>query len=326
MRAVRYHEFGGPEVLGIEEVEPLEPRTDEVRVDVAAAGVNPCDALRREGLWGDDLPLIPGSDLAGTVEAVGDEDGPFAVGDRVFGTVPMLNAAGSRGDRQGTYAERATVRTDRLATLPDGVSFDAGAAAGIVCGTAWRALYELGDLPPGGTALVHGGTGGVGHVAVQLATAMGARVVATASADRLDRLRELGADRAIDYAREDLQGAIEAAAPRGADLILEHMVERRCDLDVAVAAPGCDLLVIGNNHDQPRIGDLTAAIGKDLTVQPFDAFNLDPVGGTLERIGRLMETGAVSIEIARGYGLDEAAEAHRAVTGDSFVGKLVVRP
>jgi NADPH:quinone reductase-like Zn-dependent oxidoreductase len=326
VRAARYHEFGGPEVLHVEEVEPLEPRADEVRVRVAAAGVNPCDALRREGLWGDDLPLITGSDLAGTVEAVGDPDGPFAVGDRVFGTVPMLNAAGSRGDRQGVYAEHATVRTDRLAGLPDGVGFEAGAAAGIVCGTAWRALYELGDLPPGGTALVHGGTGGVGHVAVQLAKAMGATVVATASADRLDRLRALGADHAVDYAREDLRAAVEAAAPGGVDLILDHMVETYCDLDVAVAAPGCDLLVIGNNHDQPRIGDLTAAIGKDLTVQPFDAFNLEPVGGTLERVGRLLETGALSMVIAGSYDLDEAAEAQRAVVEDSFVGKLVVRP
>jgi NADPH:quinone reductase-like Zn-dependent oxidoreductase len=326
MRAVRYHEFGGPEVLRIDEVDPLEPRADELRVRVEAAGVNPCDALRREGLWGDDLPLITGSDLAGTVEAVGDPDGPFAVGDRVFGTVPMLNAAGSRGDRQGVYAERATVRTDRLAPLPEAVSFDAGAAAGIVCGTAWRALYELGDLPPGGTALIHGGTGGVGHVAVQLAKAMGATVVATAGADRLDRLRELGADHALDYARDDLQAAIEAAAPRGVDLILDHMVEAYCDLDVAVAAPGCDLLVIGNNHDRPRIGDLTAAIGKDLTVQPFDAFNLEPVDGTLERIGRLLADGALSIEIAERYDLEAAAEAQRAVVEDSFVGKLVVRP
>jgi NADPH:quinone reductase-like Zn-dependent oxidoreductase len=104
------------------------------------------------------------------------------------------------------------------------------------------------------------------------------------------------------------------------------MVEAYCDLDVAVAAPGCDLLVIGNNHDRPRIGDLTAAIGKDLTVQPFDAFNLEPVDGTLERIGRLLADGVLSIEIAERYDLEAAAEAQRAVVEDSFVGKLVVRP
>ena len=137
MRVVRYHEFGGPDVLQFEQIDPLAPRDDEVRVDVRACGVNPCDSLRREGLWGDDLPLIPGSDLAGVVEAAGDESA-FEVGDRVFGTVPMLNRSGSRGDRQGVYADSAVVRADRLAVLPEGTGFEEGAALGLVGCTAWR--------------------------------------------------------------------------------------------------------------------------------------------------------------------------------------------
>jgi NADPH:quinone reductase-like Zn-dependent oxidoreductase len=326
MRVARYHEFGDPDVIRIEEIEPLEPRSDEVRIAVEAAGVNPCDALRREGLWGDELPLITGSDVAGVVEAVGDEDGPFAVGDRVFGTVPMQNAAGSRGDRQGVYAERATVRTDRLAPLPDGVDDIEAAAAGIVCGTAWRAMWELGDLPPGGTALVHGGSGGVGHVAIQLATTLGAEVVATASPENHDAVRGFGADRVFDYDREDLETAIEEAAPDGVDLILDHMFETYCQTDINVAAKDGDVLVTGNNYDQPQVTDLTMAIGKDVTIQPFDAFNLDPIGDTLARIGQLLSSGELSIAVAREYDLDDAAEAHRAVTEDSFVGKLVVVP
>jgi NADPH:quinone reductase-like Zn-dependent oxidoreductase len=326
MRVARYHEFGEPDVIEIEEIDPLEPGGSEVRISVEAAGVNPCDALRREGLWGDELPLISGSDVAGVVEAVGDEDGPFDVGDAVFGTVPMLNVSGSRGDRQGVYAEQATIRTDRLAPLPDGVSFLEAAGAGLVCGTAWRALWELGDLPPGGTALVHGGSGGVGHVAVQLAATMGAEVVTTASPPTHDTVRALGADRVFDYARDDLESAIEAATPNGVDLILDHQFEDYCQLDVNVAAKDGDILVIGNNYDQPQITDLTMAIGKDVTIQPFDAFNLDPIDGTLARIGRLLARGELSVEIARTYDLDEAAEAHRAVREDSFVGKLVIVP
>jgi NADPH:quinone reductase-like Zn-dependent oxidoreductase len=326
MRVARYHEFGTPDVIEIEDIEPLEPRNDEVRVSVEAAGVNPCDALRREGLWGDELPLITGSDVAGVVEAVGDEDGEFDVGDRVFGTVPMLNVSGSRGDRQGVYAEQATIRTDRLAPLPEGVPFVEAAAAGIVCGTAWRALRELGDLPPGGTALVHGGSGGVGHVAVQLATAMGADVLATASPANREIVREFGADRVFDYGRDDLEAAIDEAAPDGVDLILDHMFETYCQMDINVAAKDGDILVIGNNYDQPRITDLTMAIGKDVTIQPFDTFNLDPIDGTLARIGRLMAADDLTVEVAREYSLDEAAEAHRAVMEDSFVGKLVVVP
>jgi len=326
MRAARYHEFGDPDIIQVEEIDPFEPRSDEVRVTVEAAGVNPCDALRREGLWEDELPLISGSDVAGVVEAVGDKGGEFAVGDRVFGTVPMLNVSGSRGDRQGVYAERATIRTDRLAPLPEGVAYEEAAAAGIVCGTAWRALRELGDLPPGGTALIHGGSGGVGHVAVQLAKTMGAEVLATASPANHDTVREFGADRVFDYSREDLKTTIDDAAPSGADLILDHMFETYCQTDIDIAAKDGDILVIGNNYDQPRITDLTMAIGKDITIQPFDTFNLDPIDGTLTRVGQLMAANDISVEVARTYDLDEAAEAHQAVMEGTFAGKLVIVP
>jgi NADPH:quinone reductase-like Zn-dependent oxidoreductase len=326
MRVARYHKFGDSDVIEIEEIEPLEPRGDEVRVTVKAAGVNPCDALRREGLWGDALPLISGSDVAGVVEAVGDRDGEFEVGDRVFGTVPMLNVSGSRGDRQGVYAERATIRTDRLAQLPEGVPFEEAAAAGIVCGTAWRALQELGNLPPGGTVLIHGGSGGVGHIAVQLAKAMGAEVLATAGPDNHDQVRTFGADHVFDYGHNDLEAAIQEVAPNGVDLIVDHMFETHCQTDIDVAGKDGDILVIGNNYDQPQITDLTMAIGKDVTIQPFDTFNLDPIDGTLVRIGRLMAAGDLSVEVARTYDLASSAEAHDAVVNDSFVGKLVIVP
>jgi len=104
------------------------------------------------------------------------------------------------------------------------------------------------------------------------------------------------------------------------------MIETYCDMDVDVAAKGGDILVIGNNYDQPQVTDLTTAIGKDLTIQPFDTFNLDPIDGTLARIGQLMAAGELSIEVARRYDLDETGQARRAVMEDSFVGKVAVVP
>jgi NADPH:quinone reductase-like Zn-dependent oxidoreductase len=240
-----------------------------------------------EWIWDDDLPLIPGSDVAGVVESTGTDGSEFSVGDRVFGTVPMTNVTGSRGDRQGVVAERATVRTDRLAPLPDEVPFVQGATAGVVVGTVWRALRELADLPPGGSALIHGGSGCVGHVAVQLASGW-ARTCSL--------------------------------------LHIPTMIETYCDMDVDVVAMGGDIPVIGNNYDQPQVTDLTTAIGKDLTIQPFDTFNLDPIDGTLARIGQLMAAGELSIEVARRYDLDETGQAQRAVMEDSFVGKVAVVP
>ncbi len=325
MRAVRYHEFGGPEVLAVESVPALDPATDEVRVQVVAAGVNPCDALRREGLWGDPLPLIPGSDLAGEVTAVGDSTG-YEVGDRVFGTVPMLNVSGSRGDRQGTYAEEVVVRTDRLAPLADGVSFAEGAAVGLVGCTAWRGLVEFGSLRPGATCLVHGGTGGVGHIAVQLAAAMGATVVATAHPDRLDDLVALGADHAVDYTDDDALVAAVDALDSPPEVVFDHMFGAHAGLDVEVVAPGGSIVVIGGNHDQPRLPDLTAAIGKDVTIQPFDVFNLAHIDRVAGHLAALVESGDLSVQVARRYDLAEAAAAHRAVEKGGFVGKLVVEP
>jgi NADPH2:quinone reductase len=327
MRVVRYHEFGDPSVLCVEATTPLDPRPDEVRVDVRACGVNPCDSLRREGLWGDDLPLIPGSDLAGVVEAVG-EDASFEVGERVFGTVPMLNRSGSRGDRQGVYADRAVVRADRLARLPDGTDFETGAALGLVGCTAWRALVELGDLRPGETCLVHGGSGGVGHVAVQLAAARGARVLATASDRYADAVRSFGADEVFDYAtaRPDLRAAVDAAAPDGVDLTLDHRFGEYAQFDVDVAALGGRVLVVGGNYDRPRLTDLTEAIGKDVTIQPFDVFNLADIGGVLDRLATLVAADDLTASVARTYALEDAAAAHHAVDADSFLGKLVVVP
>ncbi|QLG60361.1 quinone oxidoreductase family protein [Halorarum salinum] len=326
MRAIQYHEFGGPEVLQLERIDELEPASDEVLIETRAIGVNPCDSLRRQGLWKDDLPLIPGSDVAGVVTVTGDRVQRFDVDDRVYGTIPHLNVSGTRGDRQGVYAESVVAREDRLAVLPEGVSFEVGAGLGLVGITAWRALMHFGDLEPGQTCLVHGGSGGVGHVAVQLASTLGATVIATASADRRDIVRELGADVVLDYATPDLEAAIDDAAPDGVDVVLDHRLGEYMQLDVNVANYGGTVVAIGGNYDSPTIEDLTEAIGKDLTIQPMDMFNEPDIAGVLERLSHLLRKGRLTVEIADTYRLKEAAEAQRAVDEESFTGKLVLRP
>ncbi len=314
MRAVRYHEHGGPEVLQVDDVETPEPGQEEVRVDVRAAGVNPVDTYFREGEYPvPELPWQGGSDLAGVVSAVGEGVEAFSEGDRVFGT-------GLGRTEPGTYAEAVVAATDHLAVLPDEVSFNEGAALALIGVTAWQAFVHHADLEPGETCLVQSGSGGVGHVAVQLADAMGARVVTTASEKYHGHLRDLGADVTLDYGREDLEEAIgEAGAP---DVVLETIMNEYFPMDARVAATGARIVGIGNTADEAPVP--MSGKGKDLRFQLMTMYNTADIGAVCDRLAYLAETGQVVPEVARTYPLEDAAEAQRAVLEDSFLGKLVL--
>jgi NADPH:quinone reductase-like Zn-dependent oxidoreductase len=174
MQAVRQHENGGAETFAVEAVPRPTPRDDELLVAVRATSANPVDAYLGAGEYGDlPLPRIPGVDVAGEVVTVGESVEGYRPGDRVFGSLLAKH-------HQGAAAEYVAVPRDRVAHLPDGVDAETGAAAGAVAGTAWRAFFERADPQPGETVLIHGGNGGVGHAAVQLAAAAGAHVVTTA--------------------------------------------------------------------------------------------------------------------------------------------------
>ena len=320
MHAVRYHEHGGPEVLQVDEIDRPEPDEDEVLVAVRAAGVNPVDTYFRGGSYQPpELPMIPGSDFAGVVESVGDEVEAFEPGDRVFGT-------GLGNDRQGTYAEFAVAPTDRVAHLPDGIGFDEAAAVALVGVTAWRALIHHADLEPGETCLIHGGSGGVGHAAVQIAAATGARVVTTASGKYADRLEALGADAVLDYARDDLADAVAERAPGGVDAVLDHRLDDYLQFDADVAATGAHVVGIGNEGETAGFDDVSAVRSKELTYTFMSMFNTPDISAVLDRLAALMAAGDLAAEITGVYDLDGAAEAQRAVMEESFVGKLVVEP
>jgi len=317
MEAVRFREHGGPEVLGVEEVDRPDPGEDEVLLEVEAAAVNPVDSYFREGSYPPGaLPWIPGSDAAGTVAAVGDGAG-YEVGDRVFAT-------GLGNSDPGTCAEYVAVPEDLLAPLPDGVDFATAAAVALVGVTAWQSLVAACDLRPADRALVHGASGGVGHVAVQLADAAGARVTATASPAYHDRLVDLGADDVFDYRRDDLQAAVAAAGRP--DAVLDHRLDDYLGFDAEVAAHGATVAAIGNEGPSATFEDVPACRGKELTVDHVSMFNTPDMGGVLARLGRLVADGELTAVVAREYDLSGVGEAQRAVMEDSFLGKLVVRP
>ncbi|WP_435076187.1 NADPH:quinone reductase [Halococcus sp. AFM35] len=325
MRAVRFHDHGGPEVLDIEEIDEPSPGAREVLVEVHAAGINPVDTYFREGAYDPfTLPMIPGTDFAGEVRETGEGVEGFAPDDRVYGT-------GIGRNHHGGYAECAAVPADRLVHLPDGVNTTTAGAAGVAGVTAWRALVDHAGLEPGETCLIHGGSGGVGHVAVQLAAATGAQVLTTASPDSHDRLAELGADAVFDYSRADLADAVGEAASGvggtdGVDVVLDHRLDDYLQFDAAVAATGARVVGIGEQSPQVGFENDGVARSKDVNYQFMSMFNTPDFRVPLARLATLMSAGDLTIDIAREYELEGASEAQRAVLEESFLGKLVVVP
>lgn len=323
MYAVRHHEAGGPEVLRYESIDEPRPDPGEVLVEIRAASVNPVDAKLR-AVRDPQSPKTTGSDLAGVVREVGAGVAGYEVGDRVFAT-------GLHSDRftGGSFAEMAAVPTDLLAPLPDALSFEEGAAIALVGVTAWRAFVAHAGVAPGTTAFVHGANGGVGHVAVGLADAMGASVVGTARPRYHEDVRELGADAVLDYGRDDLLEAASAATG-GADAVLDHMPDEYMEFDVDVAAMEGDIVIIaGGTTTFPATGP---ARSKELDVHMMSMSNLSShpempdIAPILEGIAELMADGRLEVVIDRTYSLEDGAEAHRAVMEESILGKIIVVP
>src|ERR1043166_3120940 len=195
MKAVVAHQYGAPEVLKYEDAPRPEPKENELLVRVIACGVNPADPLVISGRlakeFGTHLPLIPGYDVAGVVEAIGAKVTKFKKGDAVYGYALF----------GGGWAEYAVLAENEATLKPKSVGFVEAAAVPLAALTAWQALLDVAKLSAGQTVLIHGGSGGVGSFAIQIAKARGARVIATASTANQDLLKQLGADVAIDYTK-----------------------------------------------------------------------------------------------------------------------------
>jgi NADPH2:quinone reductase len=319
MRAVRYHEYGGPDVLGIDQIDRPSPAEDEVLVEMRAASVNPVDVMFRSGEYGEiPLPSIPGGDGAGVVTAVGDDVDRFEQGDRLF-------ASGMDRAEGGTVAEYAAIPATKLAHLPDHVSFKEGAAVANVGATAWTALEEVAGIQTGDSVLVHGGAGGVGHAAVQIAASAGAEVIATAGSEAArERLRELGATTALDYGSETLAEDVLAATDgEGVETVLDHRLQQYLQTDLQVLTEGGDIVAImGNIPDTSGVPFYT----KEATLQALRMDNHPVRAPTLARLAGLMERGDLTPVVADTYDLNEVAEAQADVLAGGYVGKLVVTP
>src|SRR5215472_16294971 len=217
MKAVVAHEYGAPDVLKFEQIPRPEPKEDEALVRVIASGVNPADPLTLSGKyareWGTHLPLIPGYEIAGIIEKTGANITRLKIGDAVYG-YPTFG---------GGWADYVIVKEWEVAPKPKSLNFVEAAAIPMGALTAWQALVDVAKLQPGQTVLIHGGSGGVGSFAIQVAKARGARVIATASTANQDILKQLGADVAVDYTKtkfEDVAKDVDAVLdPVGKDTL-----------------------------------------------------------------------------------------------------------
>jgi NADPH:quinone reductase-like Zn-dependent oxidoreductase len=309
MRAVVQHEFGGPEVLAIEEVPTPEPIPTEVQVRVHAAGVNPVDFKTRSGGRSKFLgepPFTVGWDVSGTVTKLGAGVTRFRVGDEVFGMPWFPREAAA-------YAEYVTAPSRHFEHKPAVLSHEQAAALPLAGLTAWQIVVDTINLQAGDDLLVHAAAGGVGHLAVQIAKARGATVFGTARAEQAAALAELGIDRVIDYRSErfeeilsDLDAVIDLVGSYGESSLA---VLRPAGLLVAVpSGTGKDLVAKAKEMGRRATGFL---------VEP------DPVG--LAGLCHLIEDGKLQVHVAEAFDLERVADAHRLAEGSHGGGKIVLR-
>jgi NADPH:quinone reductase-like Zn-dependent oxidoreductase len=307
MRAVSQDSLGGPDVLKIIETERPEPGPVEVLVRVHAAGVNPVDSLTRAtGGLGTAEPPILGFDVSGVVEAVGPGVTLYRPGDEVFGMPRFPRPAGA-------YAEYVTAPPRHLVRKPASIDHVQAAALPLAALTAWQCLVDVGGIRPGHRVLVHAAAGGVGHLAVQIAKAMGAHVIATASGPKHAFVRGLGADEVIDYTTADF-----AETVRDLDIVLDTVGGDYGPRSLRTLRDGGALVSIV----PPVEDDLIAAAAKRGISAGWTLVEPDYAG--LQEIAALVETGGLRVEVETVFPLEEAAKAHELSETRHVTGKIVL--
>jgi putative PIG3 family NAD(P)H quinone oxidoreductase len=327
MRAVVTTEPGGPEVLTLSELPDPEPGAGEVVIDVAATAVNRADVLQRQGHY----PPPPGAseviglECSGTVAAVGEGVTRWRVGDEVCALL-----AG------GGYAEKVVVPAGQVMAVPEGVDLATAAALPEVACTVWSNVFMVAGLRADETLLVHGGAGGIGTCAIQVAHRLGARVVTTAgSEEKLAVCRDLGADLAVNYHEDDFVAAVkELTDGRGADVILDNMGAKYLARNVDALATEGRLVVIGMQGGTKAEINLATLLRKRAAVIATTLRSRPPENKAVicaaveEHLWPLVAEGALKPVVHARFPLDQVADAHRALDDGSHVGKilLTVRP
>lgn len=289
MRAIQVRNYGGPEELKLEEKSRPEPQAGEALLRVHAAGVNPIDWKLCSGSMKDFRPLTfpytPGIEAAGVVEAVGAGVTAFAAGQAVFGR-----------SADGAYAEYIVMPAEALALKPESLSFAEAATVPVGATTAWRALFEYGDLTAGQRVLIQGAAGGVGLFAVQLAKWNGAHVLATTSTANLDFVRGLGADTVVDYTTTPVERAVH-----GVDLVLDGVGRDTMNSSLAALRRGGTLISLAGPPPQEQ----AQALGVRALM-----IRAQPSGGLLQEIARLIEDGHLKVVAGKTFPLSSAQQAH----------------
>ena len=320
MKSILVHQFGGPEVLKLEEVPKPKPAAGQVLVRVHGAGVNPYDTYMRAGTYAikPPLPYTPGSDGAGMVEAIGDGVRKVKPGDRVY-TAKTLT---------GAYAEYALALEEQVHSLPEKISFTQGAGVWVPYGTAYHALHHSANARASETALVHGASGGVGSAAVQMARALGLTVFGTAGTQKgLDLIRREGAHQVFNHSQAGYQEEILAATGgRGVDLVLEMLANVNLAHDLKLLAQRGRVIVIGNRGEvtiNPR-----ELMGRRASIRAFTLWGISPAEESEIHAGVIagLENGTLRPVVGKELPLAEAARAHKEILEPGAAGKIVLLP
>jgi NADPH2:quinone reductase len=319
MKSIRVHEFGGPEVLKLEDVTKPIPGKGEVLVAVKAIGVNPVETYLRSGSNPKlPRPYTPGLDAAGIVEAVGEGGTDVKESDRVY-TADSIS---------GSYAEFTLCQAGDVHKLPDNISFEEAAGLNIPYATAYRALFQKAKAQPGETVFVHGASGGVGTAAIQWCKLHGIRVIGTGGSDEGRKLaREQGADEVLDHRSptylEELTGLTNG---RGPDVILEMLSNVNLGKDLGVLAPNGRIVIIGSRGKveiAPR-----DAMSREAAIFGLMLFNASPAEfrAIHAAIYAGLKNGALRPIVGKKFPLAKAAEAHQAVLAPGAYGKIILIP
>lgn len=307
MKAVVIHEYGGPEVLKYEDVPRPEPKEDQILIRVIAAGVNPVDGMIRSGMFAKNgegtFPMVLGGDVAGVVERVGSKITKFKAGDPVFAYVSL--------DSGGGYAQYAVVPERDAAPKPKSLTYVEAAAVPIVALTAWQALIDTAKLNAGQTVLIHGGSGGVGSFAIQIAKARGAKVIATASTANQDLLKQLGTDVAVDYTKQKFEDAA-----KDVDVVLDSVGKDTLARSYGVVKKGGIIVSLVARPNQSEL-DRHGIRGAALSVEPSSV--------EVAEIGKLIDDKKIKVIVSQTFPLEEARKAQEQVATGHTRGKIVLK-
>src|SRR5438270_10592609 len=307
IKAIVVHEFGGPEVLKYEDVPKPEPKENEVLIRVIAAGVNPVDGMVRAGMFAkrskNAFSIIPGYDVAGIVEKTGAKLEKYKPGDAVYAYIGLKEGGG--------YAEYAVATDKEVSPKPKSLTFEEAAAVPLAAETAWQALFDTAKLSAGQTVLIHGGSGGVGTFAIQIAKARGAKVLATASTPNQDLLKQLGADVAIDYTKQKFEDVA-----KDVDVVLDCIGKDTLQRSYGVVKKGGFIVTLVAGPDPVEL-EKHGIHGSDVSVATYSAERVD--------ITKLIEQKKIKVVVSNASPLTEAAKAQEQAATRHSRGKIVLK-